>query len=43
MKDTRRIWSLINAGTEIYVTDKVETIEWTVSDFDVVILVENKD
>ena len=42
-KLARRIWSSIKVSTEIYVTDKVETAERTVSDFVVVIPVENKD
>lgn len=31
----RRIWSSIDMGTEIFVSDKDEVAEWTISDFDV--------
>ncbi|XP_021729536.1 uncharacterized protein LOC110696527 [Chenopodium quinoa] len=33
----KRIWSSINVGVEIYVSNKRETAEWTVSDFDVLL------
>uniref|UniRef100_A0A7C9FNZ0 DUF7705 domain-containing protein n=1 Tax=Opuntia streptacantha TaxID=393608 RepID=A0A7C9FNZ0_OPUST len=36
-KPARRIWSSINVGTEIYVSNERETAEWTVSDFDVLV------
>ncbi|XP_077231599.1 uncharacterized protein LOC143864707 [Tasmannia lanceolata] len=36
-KPAMRLWSSINVGTEIYVSNTVETAEWTVSDFDVLI------
>ncbi|WCJ44278.1 hypothetical protein M5689_024954 [Euphorbia peplus] len=36
-KPARRIWSSINVGTEIYVSQSGETAEWTVSDFDVLV------
>ncbi|GKV35181.1 hypothetical protein SLEP1_g43484 [Rubroshorea leprosula] len=36
-KPARRIWSSINVGTEIYVSQAGETAEWTVSDFDVLV------
>lgn len=32
---TRRIWTSIDMGTEIFVNDKEELAEWTLSDFDV--------
>jgi hypothetical protein len=31
----RRIWRSIDMGTEIFVSDKDEVAEWTISDFDV--------
>ncbi|XP_059438030.1 uncharacterized protein LOC132170897 isoform X2 [Corylus avellana] len=33
----RRIWTSIDVGTEIFVSDKDEIAEWTLSDFDVLI------
>lgn len=33
----RRIWTSIDMGTEIFVSDKDEVAEWTLSDFDVLI------
>ncbi|XP_057517768.1 uncharacterized protein LOC130798687 [Amaranthus tricolor] len=33
----KRIWSSIDMGTEIFVSNKDEVAEWTVSDFDVII------
>ncbi|XP_044512237.1 uncharacterized protein LOC123230165 isoform X2 [Mangifera indica] len=36
-KPARRVWSSINVGTEIYVSQNGETAEWTVSDFDVLV------
>lgn len=33
----KRIWTSIDMGTEIFVSDKEEVAEWTVSDFDVII------
>lgn len=33
----RRVWSSINVGTEIYVSQSAATAEWTVSDFDILV------
>ncbi|KAF9618055.1 hypothetical protein IFM89_000006 [Coptis chinensis] len=33
----KRIWTSIDVGTEIFVSDKDEVAEWTLSDFDVLI------
>ncbi|PSS06270.1 Calcium and calcium/calmodulin-dependent serine/threonine-protein kinase [Actinidia chinensis var. chinensis] len=33
----RRIWTSLDVGTEIYVSDKDEVAEWTLSDFDVIL------
>lgn len=33
----KRIWTSIDMGTEIFVSDKEEVAEWTVSDFNVII------
>ncbi|KAJ8748650.1 hypothetical protein K2173_008095 [Erythroxylum novogranatense] len=33
----RRIWASIDMGTEIFVSDKDEEAEWTLSDFDVIL------
>ncbi|CAI0408283.1 unnamed protein product [Linum tenue] len=33
----RRIWTSIDVGTEIYVSDHDEVAEWTLSDFDVIL------
>lgn len=33
----RRIWTSIDMGTEIFISDKDEVAEWTLSDFDVLI------
>ncbi|KAJ0980523.1 hypothetical protein J5N97_008778 [Dioscorea zingiberensis] len=33
----RRIWTSIDAGTEIFISNNEEIAEWTISDFDVVI------
>ncbi|XP_021768624.1 uncharacterized protein LOC110732949 isoform X1 [Chenopodium quinoa] len=33
----KRVWTSIDMGTEIFVSDKEEVAEWTVSDFDVII------
>lgn len=41
-KPARRIWPSIDLGTEVFVSNDDETAEWAVSDFDVVIPVENK-
>lgn len=38
----RRLWTSIDVGTEIYVSDKDEIAVWSVSDFDVVIPVANR-
>ncbi|BFG23774.1 hypothetical protein CerSpe_100480 [Prunus speciosa] len=32
----RRIWGSVDVGTEIFVSDKDEVAEWTLSDFDVI-------
>lgn len=32
----RRIWTSLDVGTEIFVSDKDEIAEWTLSDFDVI-------
>ncbi|XP_034691073.1 uncharacterized protein LOC117918485 [Vitis riparia] len=37
----RRIWTSIDMGTEIFVTDKEEVAEWTLSDFDVILTSPN--
>ncbi|XP_024018165.1 uncharacterized protein LOC21397039 [Morus notabilis] len=36
-KPARRIWTSIDVGTEIFVSDKDEVAEWTLSDFDVLL------
>ncbi|GJZ92857.1 hypothetical protein Tco_0664922 [Tanacetum coccineum] len=36
-KPAKRIWTSLDTGTEIFVSDKDEEAEWTVSDFDVII------
>ncbi|XP_051151940.1 uncharacterized protein LOC127265941 isoform X1 [Andrographis paniculata] len=36
-KPARRIWTSLDVGTEIFISDRSETAEWTVSDFDVVL------
>ncbi|KAI5674853.1 hypothetical protein M9H77_05803 [Catharanthus roseus] len=33
----RRIWTSLDVGTEIFVSDKDEVAEWTLSDFDVIL------
>lgn len=33
----RRIWTSIDVGTEIFVSDKDEEAEWTLSDLDVLV------
>ncbi|KAE9612416.1 hypothetical protein Lal_00039730 [Lupinus albus] len=33
----KRIWTSIDTGTEIFVTNKVEVAEWTISNFDVIL------
>ncbi|GAV64084.1 hypothetical protein CFOL_v3_07602 [Cephalotus follicularis] len=33
----RRIWTSIDTGTEIFVSDRDEEAEWTISDFDVLV------
>ncbi|PRQ20647.1 hypothetical protein RchiOBHm_Chr7g0230431 [Rosa chinensis] len=33
----KRVWSSLNVGTEIYVSQPGETAEWTVSEFDVLV------
>ncbi|XP_058082018.1 uncharacterized protein LOC131230216 [Magnolia sinica] len=33
----RRIWTSIDVGTEIFISDKDEVAEWTLSDFDVLL------
>lgn len=42
-KPTKRVWTSINVGTEIYVSSKGETAEWTVSDFDVLVPEDTTD
>ena len=36
-KDAKRIWTSLDVGTEIFVSNKDEEAEWSVSDFDVII------
>ncbi|XP_071741396.1 uncharacterized protein [Rutidosis leptorrhynchoides] len=36
-KPAKRIWTSLDVGTEIFVSDKDEEAEWTLSDFDVII------
>ncbi|KAL8142672.1 hypothetical protein V2J09_015704 [Rumex salicifolius] len=36
-RPARRIWTSIDTGTEIYVSDKEEVAEWSVSEFDVIL------
>ncbi|PWA84988.1 hypothetical protein CTI12_AA154490 [Artemisia annua] len=36
-KPAKRIWTSLDTGTEIFVSDKDEEADWTVSDFDVII------
>jgi hypothetical protein len=33
----KRIWTSIDTGTEIFVSDKDEVAEWTISDFDIIL------
>lgn len=33
----RRIWTSLDVGTEIFVSNKDEVAEWTLSDFDVIL------
>ncbi|KAG9142851.1 hypothetical protein Leryth_005589 [Lithospermum erythrorhizon] len=33
----RRIWTSLDVGTEIFVSEKEEVAEWTLSDFDVIL------
>ena len=33
----RRLWASVDVGTEIYVSNKDEIAEWTLSDFDVLV------
>ena len=33
----KRVWTSIDTGTEIFVSDKDEVAEWTLSDFDVIL------
>ncbi|KAL9816892.1 hypothetical protein AtNW77_Chr4g0282981 [Arabidopsis thaliana] len=40
-KPAKRMWTSINVVTDIYVSNRQETAEWTVSDFDV--LVQQKE
>lgn len=37
----RRIWTSLDVGTEIFVSDKDEVAEWTLSDFDVILTSPN--
>ncbi|KAI4384911.1 hypothetical protein MLD38_002996 [Melastoma candidum] len=39
----RRIWTSIDMGTEIYISNKEEMAEWTISDFDVLIPPQTRD
>ncbi|XP_047329996.1 uncharacterized protein LOC124933608 [Impatiens glandulifera] len=36
-KPAKRIWTSLDVGTEVFVSDKDETAEWTLSDFDVIL------
>lgn len=36
-KAAKRIWTSLDVGTEIFVSDKDEEAEWILSDFDVII------
>lgn len=36
-KPVKRIWTSLDVGTEIFVSDKDEEAEWSLSDFDVII------
>lgn len=33
----RRVWTSLDVGTEIFVSNKDEVAEWTLSDFDVIL------
>lgn len=33
----KRIWTSLDTGTEIFVSNKDEIAEWTLSDFDVIL------
>lgn len=33
----RRIWTSLDVGTEIFVSDQDQVAEWTLSDFDVIL------
>lgn len=33
----KRIWTSIDSGTEIFVSDRDEVAEWTLGDFDVIL------
>lgn len=33
----KRVWTSIDSGTEIFVSDKDEVAEWSLSDFDVIV------
>lgn len=33
----KRVWTSIDSGTEIFVSDKDEVAEWTLSEFDVIL------
>ncbi|KAA8546210.1 hypothetical protein F0562_003051 [Nyssa sinensis] len=39
----KRVWFSINVGTEIYVSSQGATAEWTVSDFDVLVVPEESN
>lgn len=41
-KAAKRVWTSINVGTEIYISSQGATAEWSVSDFDVLILEDDK-
>ncbi|OWM79730.1 uncharacterized protein LOC116205068 isoform X2 [Punica granatum] len=42
-KPARRIWTSIDMGTEIFVSNQDEVAEWTLSDFDVLLTSEDSD
>jgi len=33
----RRVWTSLDSGTEIFISDKDEVAEWTLSEFDVIL------
>ncbi|XP_057865953.2 uncharacterized protein LOC131073524 isoform X2 [Cryptomeria japonica] len=40
-KPARRLWTSVDVGTEIYISNTDEIAEWTLSDFDVLVPVED--